>query len=237
MALPKLDLPTYELEVPSTRKSIKYRPFLVKEEKVLLLALEGKDDAAIKQAVKTLLKGCITSRVKLENFTTFDLEYIFLRIRAASVGEIVEMTVKCLDDNETEVKYNLNINDVEVQFPEGHEKKIMLSEDTGLIMKYPGFEQFVDTSISGGEMSTEDIFEIIAGSIDQIFQGEEVFDSSTTTKKEFREFLDGLTTAQFEKIQVFFETSPKLTHTFKVNNPNTGVESSYTVEGLQNFFG
>ena len=140
MALPKLDLPTYELEIPSTKKNLKYRPFLVKEEKVLLLALEGKDDAAIKQAVKNLLKGCIISRVKLENLTTFDLEYIFLRIRAASVGEIVEMTVKCLDDNETEVKYNLNINDVEVQFPEGHEKKIMLSEDTGLIMKYPGFE-------------------------------------------------------------------------------------------------
>ena len=130
------------------------------------------------------------SRVNLEYVTSFDLEYMFLRIRAASVGEIVEMTVKCLDDNETEVKYNLNINDVEVQFPEGHEKKIMLSEDTGLIMKYPGFEQFVDSSITGGELSTEEIFSIIADSIDQIFQGEEVFDSSTTTKKEFREFLD-----------------------------------------------
>ena len=237
MALPILDLPTYELEVPSTGKTIRYRPFLVKEEKVLLLALEGEDEKAIEVAVKNLLKGCITSRIKLESLSTFDLEYIFLKIRAASVGEIVEMEVTCLDDNETKIKYNLDLNKVEVIFPEGHSNKIMLTDETGLVMRYPGFERFVQNSVSGVDLSTDDIFDIIAESIDQIFQGDEVYDSSTTTKKEFREFVDGLTTQQFEKIQEFFETAPKLSHSFSVRNPNTGIESTYTIEGLSNFFG
>ena len=237
MALPILDLPTYELEVPSTRKTIRYRPFLVKEEKVLLLALEGEDDKAIEVAVKNLLKGCITSRIKLENLSTFDLEYIFLKIRAASVGEVVEMEVTCLDDNETKIKYNLDLNKVEVVFPEGHSNKIMLTEETGIVMRYPGFDRFVQNSVSGVDLSTDDIFDIIAESIDQIFQGDEVYDSSTTTKKEFREFVDSLTTQQFEKIQQFFETAPKLSHSFTVRNPNTGHESTYTIEGLSNFFG
>lgn len=237
MALPILDLPTYELEVPSTKKTIRYRPFLVKEEKVLLLALEGEDDKAIEVAVKNLLKGCITSRIKLENLSTFDLEYIFLKIRAASVGEIVEMEVTCLDDNETKIKYNLDLNKVEVIFPEGHSNKIMLTEETGIVMRYPGFDRFVQNSVSGVDLSTDDIFDIIAESIDQIFQKDEVYDSSTTTKKEFREFVDSLTTQQFEKIQQFFETAPKLSHSFTVRNPNTGHESTYTIEGLSNFFG
>ena len=237
MALPTLDLPTYELEVPSTGKTIRYRPFLVKEEKVLLLALEGEDDKAIEVAVKNLLKGCITSRIKLENLSTFDLEYIFLKIRAASVGEVVEMEVTCLDDNETKIKYNLDLNKVEVVFPEGHSNKIMLTEETGIVMRYPGFDRFVQNSVSGVDLSTDDIFDIIAESIDQIFQGDEVYDSSTTTKKEFREFVDSLTTQQFEKIQAFFETAPKLSHSFSVRNPNTGLESTYTIEGLSNFFG
>lgn len=237
MALPTIDLPTYELEVPSTGKTIKYRPFLVKEEKVLLLALETGDEKGIEQAVKNLLKGCIISRLKLESLATFDLEYIFLKIRAASVGEIVEMEVTCLDDNETKVTYNLNLNDVEVSFPEGHSNKIMLTDDTGVIMKYPGFDRFVEASVSGRELTTEDVFDIIAESIDQIFQGEDVYDSSTTTKKEFREFVENMTTSQFEEMQKFFESAPKLSHKFVVTNPNTGITSTYTIEGLQNFFG
>jgi hypothetical protein len=236
MALPTLDLPTYELTVPSTGKTIKYRPFLVKEEKVLLLALESGDDKAIQDAVKNLLKGCIISRCKVENFATFDLEYIFLKIRAAAVGEIVEMEVTCLDDNETKVKYNLNLDEVEVVFPEGHSSKIMLTDTTGLIMKYPSFDRFVETSVSGKVLSNDDIFDIIAESIDQIFQGEEVYDSSTTSKKEFRQFVEQLTNKQFEELEKFFETAPKLSHQFKVVNPNTGVESTFTIEGLANFF-
>ena len=234
MALPTMDLPTYELEIPSTKKKIKYRPFLVKEEKVLLLALESENEKNIKDAVVGLLKACIQSRVKVENLATFDLEYIFLNIRAVSVGEIVEMNVTCQDDNETQVRYNLNLTDVDVIFPEGHSNKIMLTDTTGVVMKYPSMDGFVQGQFGNKDF---DVIDVIASSIDQIFQEEEVYDESTTTKKEFVQFVESLTNSQLEKIQAFFETSPRLEHTFKVTNPNTGVESEYTLRGLQSFFG
>ena len=237
MALPTMDLPTYDLEVPSTKKKIKIRPFLVKEEKVLLMALESENEENIRSAVQNLLKSCIQSRIKLENLATFDLEYIFLNIRAVSVGEIVEINVTCQDDNETTVRYNLNLTDVKVTFPKGHSNKIMLTEDTGVIMKYPSFDRFVDSQFANKEVTEDTVLEIIAESIDQIFQGEEVFDESTTTPKEFKEFVESLTNAQMEKLQRFFETSPKLEHKFKVRNPNTDVESDYTISGLSAFFG
>ena len=237
MALPTMDLPTYDLEVPSTKKKIKFRPFLVKEEKVLLMALESENEENIRGAVQNLLKSCIQSRIKLENLATFDLEYIFLNIRAVSVGEIIEINVTCQDDNETNVRYNLNLTDVKVTFPKGHSNKIMLTEDTGVIMKYPSFNRFVDSQFANKEVTEDTVLEIIAESIDQIFQGEEVFDESTTTPKEFKEFVESLTNAQMEKLQKFFETSPKLEHKFKVRNPNTDVESDYTISGLAAFFG
>ena len=236
MALPKLGYPTYELELPSTGKTIKYRPFLVKEEKVLLMALESKDEKQVVSAVKDLIKNCVITRIKVDNLPSFDLEYLFLKIRGASIGENIILTVTCLDDNETQVEANININDVEIFKPEGHDKKIMFDENTGLVMKYPSMKEFVDREFLQKEMKTEDVYEFIADSIDQIFDSEEVYDSSTTTKKEFRTFVDSLTTKQFEKIQKFYETSPKLSHTFKVTNPKTNKESSYTIEGLQSFF-
>lgn len=236
MALPTMDLPTYELEIPSTRKKIKYRPFLVKEEKVLLMAMETEDEKSIRDATLGLLKSCIQSRVKIEDLATFDLEYIFLNIRAVSVGEIVQLMITCDDDGETQVKYNLNLTDVSVIFPEGHDNKIMLNDTTGVIMKYPSFDRFVEGNISEKEITPDQITEIIAESIDQIFQGEDVYDSSTTSKKEFIKFVEELTNAQLEKLQKFFETSPRLEHSFKVTNPNTGVESEYTLRGLQSFF-
>tara|TARA_B100000035_G_C21004660_1_gene556640 strand:+ start:472 stop:1185 length:714 start_codon:yes stop_codon:yes gene_type:complete len=237
MALPTMDLPTYELEVPSTRKKIKYRPFLVKEEKVLLMAMETEDDKTIRDATLNLLKSCIQSRIKIENLATFDLEYIFLNIRAVSVGEVVQLMITCDDDGETQVKYNLNLTDVAVIFPEGHSSKIMLDDTTGVIMKYPSFDRFVEGNITDKEMNAESVTEIIAESIDQIFQGEDVYDSSTTSKKEFIQFVDSLTNTQLENIQKFFETAPRLEHTITVPNPNTGVESEYTLRGLQSFFG
>ena len=236
MALPKLGYPTYELELPSTGKTVKYRPFLVKEEKVLLMALESKDEKQVVSAVKDLIKNCVITRIKVDNLPSFDLEYLFLKIRGASIGENIILTVTCLDDNETQVEANININDVEIFKPEGHDKKIMFDENTGLVMKYPSMKEFVDREFLQKEMKTEDVYEFIADSIDQIFDSEEVYDSSTTTKKEFRTFVDSLTTKQFEKIQKFYETSPKLSHTFKVTNPKTNKESSYTIEGLQSFF-
>ena len=237
MALPTMDLPTYDLVIPSTKKKIKFRPFLVKEEKVLLMALESENDENIRNAVQTLLKGCITTRIKFENLATFDLEYIFLNIRAVSVGEVVEINVTCRDDEETQVRYNLNLTDVKVNFPKGHTNKIMLTKDTGVIMKYPSFNRFVDSQFANKEVTEETVLDIIAESIDQIFQGEEVFDESTTTPKEFKEFVESLTNNQMEKLQSFFQTSPKLEHSFKVKNPNTDVESEYTISGLASFFG
>jgi hypothetical protein len=236
MALPQVALPTYELEVPSTGKTIKYRPFVVKEEKVLLLALESGDEKQIEDATKTLLKNCIQSRVKIDDLAIFDLEYIFLNIRAVSVGEVVEMLLTCEDDGETQVRYNLNLTDVQVSKPEGHSSKIMLNDELGVIMKYPSFSEFVKVSIIGKDTSDE-VVEIMSRCIDQIFDAEDVYDSSTTTKKEFEEFLGGLTNSQFEKVQKFFEEMPVLKHDIKVRNPNTGVENEFTIAGLANFFG
>ena len=235
MALPTMDLPMYDLEVPSTKKKIKFRPFLVKEEKVLLLALESENEKSIRDAVFELLKACISTRIKLENLATFDLEYIFLNIRAVSVGEVVPMNITCRDDNETQVKYNLNLTEAKVIFPEGHTNKIMLTDDLGVIMKYPTFDGFVEGQFT--ENKDMDVIKVIAESIDQIFQGEEVYDESTTSKKEFVKFVESLTNKQLEKVQAFFETSPRLEHSFKITNPNTGVESEYVLRGLQAFFG
>ena len=236
MALPKIGYPTYELELPSTGKTVKYRPFLVKEEKVLLLALEGKDENHIISAVKDLIKNCVISRIKVETLPSFDLEYLFLKIRAASIGEIINLTVTCLDDKKTEVEAQVNINEVTVKKEKGHSPKIMFDKTTGIVMRYPSMKEFVDREFLQKEMKTEQVYDFIADSIDQIFDAEEVYDSTTTTKKEFRQFVDGLTTKQFEKIQQFYATAPKLSHTFKVTNPNTGKESDYTIEGLQSFF-
>ena len=237
MALPKLDLPIYELVLPSTKKKVKYRPFLVKEEKVLLIALESNDEKNITEAVVQLLKGCIQTRLKVENLSIFDLEYLFLNIRAVSVGEQVEMKITCTDDGETEVGYTLNLQDVAVNFPKGHSNKIMLTDTTGVIMKYPAFNRFVDSNFTGKGVDQDNVLDIIAESIDQIFQGEEVFDQSTTSSKEFVQFVESLTNEQLTKLQQFFETSPRLEHKFKIKNPKTGVESEYTISGLNNFFG
>jgi hypothetical protein len=238
MPLPKPPVPTYELTVPSTGKTIKYRPFLVKEEKVLLIAMESQDDKLIKGAVVDILKSCILTRgVKIEDLSIFDIEYIFLRIRSKAVGERVEMNFICKDDNETRVRYELDLDTIEVQYPEGHDKKIMLSDSSGIIMKYPGFDQFLKTQILQKNPTTEEVFDIVIDSVHQIFEGEEVWEAGTTPRKEIAEYVEGLTTKQFEKIQKFFVSMPKLSHTITITNPNTEIESEYEIEGLVNFFG
>ena len=236
MALPKVGYPTYELELPSTGKTVKYRPFLVKEEKVLLLALESEDEKQIRQAVKDLIKNCVLSRIKVDQLPIFDLEYLFLNIRGASIGESLSLTVTCQDDNETKVDVKVSINDIQVFKPEGHSTKIEFDDTFGVVMTYPSMQRFIDLDFLQKDLNTEEVFELIAESIEQIYQGEDVYDTTTTSKKEFREFVDSLTTKQFEAIQQFYETAPKLRHTFKVTNPKTGVESEYTLEGLQSFF-
>ncbi len=236
MALPKLGVPQYELSMPSTGKTVKYRPFLVKEEKVLLLAMESQEEKQVIDAVKNVLKSCVISRIKVDQLPSFDLEYLFLKIRAAAIGEIIEMTVTCTDDGETSATATINIDEVEVTKEEGHNRKIMLTDTTGILMKYPSMDRFIESQFLNKGIDADHIFSFIAEHIEQIFDEEEVYDSSTTSKKEFREFVESLTTKQFESIQKFYETMPRLSHTFTVVNPNTGNECEYTIEGLQSFF-
>lgn len=238
MALPKPPVPTYELDLPSNGKTIKYRPFLVSEEKVLLMAMESEDEKQITIAVKDIVKACVLTRgVKIEDLASFDIEFLFLNIRAKSVGEEVTMKITCNDDNETEVEYVLDLNTVKVQKDPNHKNKIMLDGSTGIIMKYPGLDQFIQTQIMMKSLNAEEVFDIIVDSVHQIFAGDDVYEAKTTPKKEVEDWLGGLTSKQFEKIKDFFATMPKLSHTFTITNPNTEVESEYTIEGLVNFFG
>jgi len=238
MALPRPPVPTYELELPSNGKTIKYRPFLVSEEKVLLMAMESEDEKQITNAVKDIVKACVlTKGVKIEELASFDIEYLFLNIRGKSVGEEVQMKITCNDDNETEVDYTLDISTVKVQKDSKHTNKIMLDDTTGIVMRYPGMDQFIQTQIMMKSLNAEEVFDIIVDSVHQIFSGEDVYEAKTTPRKEVEDWLGGMTSKQFEKVKDFFATMPKLSHTFKVTNPNTGVESEYTIEGLVNFFG
>jgi hypothetical protein len=238
MALPSIATPTYELELPSTKKKIKYRPFLVKEEKVLLLATQSTEPKEVLDAVRQITKSCVLSRIKLESLTSFDLEYLFLKIRAASVGEDVPMKITCLDDNQTKVDYVVDLSTVKVEIPEGHSTKIELTDNVGMIMRYPGMDEFVNYTMLGQTPDDPDeIFGVIAKCIDQIYEGDDVFDESTTTEKEKVHFIESLTQKQFESVQKFFNTMPVLRHKFEITNPNTNVTSSYTLEGLQSFFG
>ncbi len=237
MSLPKIGYPISSIKVPSTGKSIKIRPFTVKEEKVLLLESEDGDEKVIKEAVCDLLQNCIVTRgVKVDKLASFDLEYIYLKIRSVSVGSTVEFIVTCKDDGVTTTNVTVNLEDVEVDIPKSHDKKIMLDDKVGCIMKYPGIDTFVNVSLLK-KFDEDEVVDFIADSIDQIFTEDEVFDHSTTTKEEFNAFIENMTREQFEKFSEFFETSPKLTHTFKVENPKTGVVDEYTIEGLSNFFG
>ena len=240
MPLPKISTPTYELELPSTGKKIKYRPFLVREEKILILALESEDEKQIATAVKNTLKDCIQTRgVKVENLATFDIEYLFLNIRGKSVGEAVDLIVTCPDDGKTTVPVKIYIDEIEVLKNKEHKPDIDLDGSLTLRMKYPSLDQFVSNNFSFDD-SAEDLnksFEIIGSCIDVIFNEEDAWSTSDVTKKELMSWLDGLNSSQFKKIEKFFATMPKLSHTIKVTNPNTKVESEVVLEGLQSFFG
>lgn len=235
MPLPKIVTPTYELRLPSTDQLIKYRPFLVKEEKVLLMAMESEDESQMINAVKTILKNCIVSKIKVDDLAVFDIEYLFLNIRAKSVGEQIELNITCPDDGETMVPVELNVEDIKVQKSEDHSNIIQLNDTISVVMKYPSMEMFVKTNFTASA-KTEDVFEIAASCIDQVVEGEDVYETKSFSKKEINEFLDSLDTAQFLLIQKFFESMPKLSHNIKVINPVTEVESDVVLEGLASFF-
>ena len=238
MPLPKISTPTYELEIPSLKKTIKYRPFLVKEEKILIIAMESEDPKQIAEAVKNVISNCIISRgIKVEQLATFDIEYLFLNIRGKSVGESVDILITCPDDGTTQVPMSINLDDIEVEFDKEHSRDIKLDDNLTLRMRYPSMQEFVKSNfVVGEEISVDDTFDMIISCIEQIYSEEESWAASDSTKKELKEFLEQLTSQQFKDIEKFFETMPKLSHTIKVKNPNTEVESEVVLEGLTSFF-
>jgi hypothetical protein len=236
MPLPKLAVPEYELELPSTKETIKYRPFLVKEEKLLLVAMEMGGEKEMINAVKTIIKNCTNLKGKVDELATFDIEYLFLRIRSKSVGEVSKILVTCPDDNETQVMVEVPLNEVEITWPEKATTKIELSDTVGVIMKYPSIDTFVKLNFTGNDITVDNVFELATTCIDQIYDGEEVYDTKNYTKKELNEFLENMKSDQFLKIQEFFANMPKLEYDIEVENPETGVKSTVKLEGLGAFF-
>ena len=239
MPLPKIATPTYELELPSTGKSIKYRPFLVKEEKVLVIALESEDTKQITNAIKAVLKNCVlTKGVKVETLPTFDIEFLFLNIRGKSVGEELEVNIVCPDDGETNVPVFIDLDSIQVERSDDHTNQIKLDDDLMMEMKYPSLEQFIKNNFDFQEGNQMDqSFELIATCIDKIYNEDEVWATADCTKKEVKDFLESMNSSQFKEIEKFFESMPKLKHTIEVTNPNTKVKSEVVLEGLASFFG
>ena len=237
MALPKLTTPTYELEIPSTDAKVKYRPFLVKEEKILMMAMESKSESDITQAVKDIVLECTFNKVDISNMPMFDVEYIFLQIRSKSVGEVSKLKLLCPDDKKTYADVELNLNEVKVQVGDNHTNKIELDNGMGMIMTYPTIDSFRDSGIR--DINASNMLDVISGCIMQIYEeeGKKTYDPKDQTKKELTEFIEQLNTKQFKQVQSFFETMPKLKHEITIKNPKTKKESKITLTGLNDFFG
>ena len=238
MPLPKLNTPTYELTLPSSNRKVKYRPFLVKEEKILLIAMESEDEKEMQNAVKQILKNCILTRgISVDKLAVFDIEYLFLNIRGKSVGEDIKLNVVCPDDEVTEVEVSVNVEDVKIQKSDKHDPVIQLTDQVAIVMKYPSMEMFVKNNITGeNQQKVDTIFDMTIDCISQVVEGEDVLEAKSFSKKEMLEFVETFDTQQFQKIQDFFETMPKLSHKIKVLNPKTNVKSEVVIEGLSSFF-
>jgi hypothetical protein len=238
MPLPKIATPTYELTLPSTGKTVQYRPFLVKEEKLLVIALESEDNKQITTAIKAVLKACVlTKGVKIETLPTFDIEFLFLNIRGKSVGEELDVNIICPDDEKTEVGVKIYLDDIEVQRDDAHSNKIKLDDTLMMEMKYPSLDEFIKNNFDFDDKNQMDqSFQLIASCIDKIYTEDEVWATADCTKKEVNEFLEGMNSNQFKEIEAFFTTMPKLSHTITVTNPKTKVKSDVVLEGLAAFF-
>ena len=241
MPLPTIETPTYELKVPSSGKKIKYRPFLVKEEKILIIALESKDQNEITNAVKDVLKKCILTRgVKVDDFPTFDIEYIFLNIRAKSIGEDIRLTVTCPDDGETQVPVTVYVDEIKVIKQEGHETDIVIDDKLTLRMKYPSLNQFVENNFEvddDPETLVNKTFKVVADCMDTVFTEDDAWEAKDYSSDERVKFIEQLNSKQYKKVEKFFATMPKLSHTIEVINPNTKKKNSIVMEGLADFFG
>jgi len=239
MPLPKISTPTYELEIPSTGKKVRYRPFLVKEEKVLVMALESEDMKQITGAIIDILSECILSRgVKVADLATFDIEYLFLNIRGKSVGETIEVNVTCPDDGETQVQTEIDIDSIKVQKNKDHNNIVKLDDSLSMKMKYPSIDQFIENNfevqndISGVDQSLD----MISSCIEMVYNADECWSAVDCTKQEMVDFVEQMNTRQFKEIENFFTTMPKLSHTVKVKNPNTKKNNEVLLEGLASFF-
>ena len=237
MALPKLTTPTYELEVPSTDEKISYRPFLVKEEKILLIAMESGKNEDIVNAIKQIVSECTFNKLKLGTMPMFDIEYIFLNIRAKSIGEVSKLRLLCPDDKKTYADIEVNLEEVQVQVDKDHTNKIELTDSMGMIMTYPTIDSFMDTGLQ--TITASNMLEVIGSCILQIYEnnGEKVYEGKDQTSKELNEFIEQLSSQQFKQVQKFYDTMPKLKHTIKVKNPKTKKTSEITLQGLNDFFG
>lgn len=237
MPLPTIATPTYELELPSSKETVSYRPFLVKEEKLLVLALESEDTKQITNAIKTVIKNCLVNKgIKVETLPTFDIEFLFLNIRGKSVGEELEVNIIAPDDGETNVQVKINLDDIKVIESENHDKKIKLDDSLMMEMRYPSLDQFIKNNFDFNDNSSMQSFELIASCIDKIYSEDEVWLTDDVSKKEVVDFLEQMSSLQFKQIEKFFETMPKLSHTIKVTNPNTKKKSEVVLEGLSSFF-
>jgi len=239
MPLPKINTPTYELVLPSTGKKIKYRPFLVREEKILIMAMESEDMTQITSAIIQIISDCLlTKDIKVESLATFDMEYLFLNIRAKSVGETVEVNVTCPDDGETQVEMSINIDDIKIKKTRGHKNIVKLDDNLSMKLKYPSLDQFIENNFDTGESSNEisQSLSMITSCIEMVYNEEESWEASDCTTEELNDFVEQMNTKQFKQIESFFTTMPKLSHKIAVKNPKTGVESEVLLEGLAAFF-
>lgn len=238
MVLPKIATPSYTLEIPSLKKEIKYRPFLVKEEKVLIIAMESEDPKQIANAVKTVINNCIlTKGIKVDQLATFDIEYLFLNIRGKSVGETVDILITCPDDEVTQVPISINLDDIQVEFRKDHSRDIKLDDNLTLRMRYPSMNEFIKANFGNQfNLSVNDTFDLVISCMEQVYNEEESWTASDCTQKELTEFIEQLSSKQFKEVENFFTTMPKLSHTLKIKNPNTEVESEVVLEGLSSFF-
>jgi len=239
MPLPKINTPTYELTLPSNNKKVRYRPFLVREEKILVLAMESGDQKQITDAIVEIINDCLlTKNVDVAKLPTFDIEYLFLNVRSKSVGETVEVNVTCPDDGKTTVETSINIDDIKVKKDKGHKMIIKLDDKYSMKLKYPSIDQFIENNFDfdNAETNVSQALSMLSTCIDMIYDEEESWDASESTKEELGEFIDQLNTKQFKEVEHFFKTMPKLTHTLKVKNPKTDVESEVVLEGLVSFF-
>jgi len=237
MALPKLEVPIYELTVPSTDEKIKYRPFLIKEEKILLIAMESGESEDVIQAVKQIVSECTFNKLKLGNMPMFDVEYLFLQIRSKSVGEVSKLKILCRDDGETYANVEVDLTEIEVQVSDDHTNKIELTDEMGVIMRYPTIDSFSTAGIS--DITADNMLDVIVACIDKIYdkKGEEVYDSKDSSKKELMDFVEQMNTTQFQDVQAFFDSMPKLRHEITVVNPKTKKENIVALSGLNDFFG